>query len=197
MFKPILSIVLVSLILASCGFGPRKTAIYEGYTESGPVNNYSISDIQLRQLDVINAIRAEHGAQPVLLSSQLTASAFTHARDIAAQQRAWNFGSDKSTPQLRGERAGFFGIVTGEVVSESYRGELEVVQSWLNGAISRQVLTDPHATHVGIALFMEGSGKVWWVTDFGESGASQSATQSSESAGAQFSDYALANGYGQ
>lgn len=197
MFKSVLSTLLVSLLIMSCGMGGRKTAIYEGYTESGPINNYSVSDIQLRQLDVINAIRAERGAQPVLLSSELTAAAFTHARDIAAQQRAWNFGSDKSTPQLRGERAGFFGIVTGELVSESYRGELQVVQSWLDGSISRQVLTDPHATHVGIAFFMEGSGKVWWVTDFGESGASQSNSQSTSISGTELTDYAIANGYGQ
>lgn len=170
----ILTTLLIAVVAACGGAGSgSKTDTYEGYSESGPINDYSRSAIQLRQLDLINAVRSERGMQPVQLSAQLTAAGLTHARDIAAQQRAWNYGSDKSTPQSRGQRAGFHGIITGENVSESYRGELQIMQSWLSENLSRSVILDPKATHVGIAYLMEPSGKVWWVQDFGAMGATQ------------------------
>lgn len=168
--------VFVALAIVSCGGGggggTPKTDTYEGYTESGPINNFNRLDVTARQLDMINAIRAENGLNPLQISAELTAASLTHARDIAAQQRAWNYGSDKSTPQTRANRAGFVGIVTGENVSESFRGELAVMQSWLADSFSRNVILDPRATHVGIAFFQEPSGKVWWVEDFGTLGAS-------------------------
>ncbi len=165
----------VAFTLATCGGGggQRQTDTYEGYSESGPINNYSRVEITERQLDMINAVRAENGRRPLQISTELTAAALTHARDIAAQQRAWNYGSDKSTPQTRANRAGYYGIVTGENVSESFRGEIGVMQSWLSESMSRSVILDPRATHVGIAYFQEPSGKVWWVEDFGTTGASQ------------------------
>ena len=69
--------------------------------------------IRLNQLDLVNAVRAQAGAPALTLSAQLTAAADTHARDMAQQLRAWNFGSDRSSPQTRAERAGFTGLITG------------------------------------------------------------------------------------
>ncbi len=175
--KKLVLISLLAATVAACGgsgggSGTAQTPTYEGFEQSGPINNYSITDIQTRQLEVINAVRAENGASPVQLSSQLTDSAITQARDIAAQQRAWNYGSDKSTPQTRAQRAGFSGTVTGENVSETYRGEVDVIQSWLREPMARSVIMNRSATHVGIGYFMERNGKVWWVQDFGAMGVS-------------------------
>lgn len=183
MGKNMKKLVLISLLAASVaacgggggaggGSGRAQTETYEGYEQSGPINNYDITEIQTRQLDMVNAIRAENGAGPVQLSPQLTDASITQARDIAAQQRAWNYGSDKSTPQTRAQRAGFNGVVTGENVSETFRGELDVMQSWLREPMARSVVTNPSATHVGIGYFMERNGKVWWVQDFGAMGVS-------------------------
>lgn len=161
--------VLLALTLTACGGNPfqQRTSVYEGYTPSGPISNFGVAEIQMRQLDVVNAIRMENGLQPVAMSSALTAAAFTHARDMAMQQRSWNFGSDKSTPQDRAARAGFRGTITGENVSETYQGELSIVQGWLSEPISRDVILNKQATHVGIGFFLEDTGKVWWVQDFG------------------------------
>ncbi len=174
--KKLLIAAAMALTIASCGAGGpgttgnSETTAYLGYSESGPINNFDMTQIQARQVEFLNAARIENGLTPLALSPQLTASALTHARDIAAQQRAWNYGSDKSTPQTRANRAGFSGVVTGENVSETYRGELQVIQSWLADPMSRAVILDPNANSVGISYYQERSGKVWWVHDFGAAG---------------------------
>lgn len=174
--KKLLILAFISATIAACGGGvggSDKTETYEGYDVSGAITDYSVTDIQIRQLEMINAVRAENGLNALQLSPQLTDAALTHARDIAQQQRAWNFGSDKSTPQTRAQRKGFSGVVTGENVSESYRGEVEVMQSWLREPMARSVILDREATHVGVAFYMDRSGKVWWVEDFGAIGETQ------------------------
>ena len=170
--KKILSILFAGVLAACTGSG-TNTENYEGYELSGPISSYSTASIQIRQVELINALRAEQGLSPVQLSAQLTAAALTHAKDIARQQRAWNYGSDRSTPQTRGNRAGFVGIITGELVAETYIGELGVLRAWSNDSLGRAQILAPQADKIGVAYFMEASGKVWWVTNFGQTGASQ------------------------
>ena len=104
---------------------------------------------------------------PLTLSSALTAAALTHARDIAVQKRAWNFGSDRSSPQTRAERAGFNGLITGEDVAETFMSNIEIFQVWVSDPRSKQAMIDPTATHMGLGWFQEANGKLWWVMDIG------------------------------
>ncbi len=132
--------------------------------------------IRLNQLDLVNAVRAEAGAPPLTLSEALTASALTHARDIAVQKRAWNFGSDRSSPQTRAERAGFNGLITGEDVAETFMTNIEIFQAWVANPRSRQAMINPTATHMGLGWFQEANGKLWWVMDIGAAAPAQVAT---------------------
>jgi len=141
-------------------------------TEVSAVRQISAAEangIRLNQLDLVNAVRAQSGVPPLTLSSELTAAALTHARDIAVQKRAWNFGSDRSSPQARAERAGFNGLITGEDVAESFMNNVEIFQAWAGDTRSRQAMTDPRATHMGFGWFQEANGKLWWVMDIGAS----------------------------
>jgi len=110
---------------------------------------------------------AEAGVPPLTLSSALTAAALTHARDIAVQKRAWNFGSDRSAPQTRAERAGFSGLITGEDVAETFMSNIEIFQVWVSDSRSKQAMIDPRATHMGLGWYQEANGKLWWVMDIG------------------------------
>ena len=115
----------------------------------------------------MNAVRAQSGVQPLTLSAALTAAASTHARDIAVQRRAWNFGSDRSAPQTRAERAGFSGLITGEDVAETYMSNIEIFQIWAADSRAKQAMIDPRATHMGLGWYQETNGKLWWVMDIG------------------------------
>ncbi len=119
--------------------------------------------IRLNQMDLVNTIRAAQGLQPVTLSPQLTAAAETHARDMAAQLRAWNFGSDRSSPQTRAERAGFTGLITGENVAETFLGPVEMFQFWYADPRAKAAMLNPNATHMSLGWYQEESGKLWWV----------------------------------
>lgn len=159
MFR-IISVLLVSLFMVS-GCIPTETSAVHQIT-AGEANA-----IRLNQLDLVNAVRAQAGVPPLTLSAELTAAALTHARDIAVQRRAWNFGSDRSAPQTRAERAGFSGLITGEDVAETFMSNIEIFQAWAADSRSRQAMIDARATHMGLGWFQEANGKLWWVMDIG------------------------------
>ena len=118
--------------------------------------------VQFAVLDAANALRAARGTAPLALDPSLTAAAATHARDMAAQNRPWHFGSDGSSPPERAARAGYRGAFRGEAISESFESELETLAAWMEDPASREVVLDPQAREMGLAWHQERSGKLWW-----------------------------------
>ena len=158
-------IFLVTSLLFSCV--GSNTDIYYGFTKSGSISNFNIPALRARHLEMLNALRVENGLKTLKLSNELSAAAKTHALDMARQQRAWNYGSDASSPQDRANVSGFRGLILGENVSETYEGEYDVLDVWYKYSISRNVLLDPKATHVGLSWYQDNKGKVWWVQAIG------------------------------
>jgi uncharacterized protein YkwD len=81
---------------------------------------------------------------------------------MSAQNRAWHWGSDGSSPLDRARRAGYFGTVIGENISESYENDVQTLTAWMGTRDTRDVIMDPAATSLGIAWYQEPSGKLWW-----------------------------------
>ncbi len=160
-------IFVTSFILLCIGCVSNNQEIYIGNKDSGRIENFDSEEIRKRHLDYLNALRQERGLTNLQISNSLNSSAATHARDIFKQQRAWNFGSNGSSPQKRAEVSGFKGVITGENVSETYEGEFLVLQVWLKNSLSRSVLLNKEATHLGLGWFQQENGKIWWVQVLG------------------------------
>ena len=160
-------IFVASFILLCIGCISNNEEIYIGNKDSGRIENFDSLEIRKRHLDYLNALRQERGLTNLQISNSLNSSAATHARDIFKQQRAWNFGSDGSSPQKRAEVSGFKGVVTGENVSETYEGEFLVLQVWVKNSFSRSVLLNKEATHLGLGWYQQDNGKIWWVQVLG------------------------------
>ena len=160
-------IFVTSFILLCIGCVSNNKEIYIGKKDSGRIENFDSAEKRKRHLDYLNAIRQERGLTNLQISNSLNSSAATHARDIFKQQRAWNFGSDGSSPQKRAEISGFKGVVTGENVSETYEGEFLVLQVWVKNSFSRSVLLNKEATHLGLGWYQQDNGKIWWVQVLG------------------------------
>ena len=160
-------IFVTSFFLLCIGCVSNNKEIYIGNKDSGRIENFDSVEIRKRHLDYLNAIRQERGLTNLQISNSLNSSAATHARDIFKQQRAWNFGSDGSSPQKRAEISGFKGVVTGENVSETYEGEFLVLKVWVNNSFSRSVLLNKEATHLGLGWYQQDNGKIWWVQVLG------------------------------
>ena len=160
-------IFVTSFILLFIGCVSNNKEIYIGNKDSGRIENFDSVEIRKRHLDYLNAIRQERGLTNLQISNSLNSSAATHARDIFKQQRAWNFGSNGSSPQKRAEVSGFKGVVTGENVSETYEGEFLVLQVWVKNSFSRSVLLNKEATHLGLGWYQQDNGKIWWVQVLG------------------------------
>lgn len=153
------------LALSGCVESPT---VRDPNADAGTISAFQAGPIRLRHTDAINALRLERGLAPLQMSAQLIAAAETHARDMANQQRAWDFGSDGSSPQARAERAGFPGVVRGENVAETFKSDLFVLRAWLDDSQSRQVILDAQATHIGLGWYQEANGKLWWVQVTGQ-----------------------------
>ena len=118
--------------------------------------------IPQRVAEAMNSLRAARGTAPVVLNPALMQAAASHSRDMAAQNRPWHWGSDGSSPLDRGARAGFFGKVLGENISETYETETETLSAWMGLSDTRDVILNPTATEMGFAWYQEPSGKIWW-----------------------------------
>lgn len=146
----------MALLLSACGM-----------PNSGGSGGYRIKPgdtdkIQYRALDSINSQRSLAGLSSLQLNPQLNAAASAHSRDMSAQNRPWHFGSDGSSPLDRVRRAGYFGHMLGENISETYEGEAETLSAWMSQPDTRNVIMDPAARDLGFAWYQESNGKIWW-----------------------------------
>lgn len=157
-----------AMLLSACGGG-----IDVNDTGAGVVSPEELADaaaVKFRHADAVNALRASRGLTQLSFSQALNSASLTHARDMALQQRAWHFGSDRSNPQSRAVRAGFGGRILGENISESFDGDIETLQNWLSRPDAAGVILDPRATALGFGWFQEPTGKMWWVQMIGSTG---------------------------
>ena len=158
-------LLLMGAALAACGRGGAGGDDY-GLVERGR-SVYRIAPgeegrIQFGTLDAINALRSARSLQPLSLDPQLNAAALTHSRDMARQNRPWNFGSDGSSPIDRIRRAGYGGQLVGEAISESFESESETLAAWMDDPSVAAMVLDPAARDMGLGWFQEENGKIWW-----------------------------------
>ena len=140
-----------AVVLAGCDTGGGGRLGPDG-RPLPQVYRLSASDtgrVQIRMQDSLNALRQARGVPPVQLNAQLNASAATHSRDMAVQNRPWHFGSDGSSPVQRAQRVGYTGQLLGELISETYETELETLAGWMETREARAVLLDPRLRITG------------------------------------------------
>lgn len=157
-------LLVASVALSACmsgsgeQLGPDGNPLPKLYT----ISKRDSAEIPGRVLEAVNALRAARGTGPVVLNAQLAAAAEAHSRDMAAQNRAWHWGSDGSSMFDRARNAGFMGKVLGEDISETYETEIETLSAWMALSDTRDVILNPAATQMGFAWHQEKSGKIWW-----------------------------------
>lgn len=157
--------ILGLVVLGACG--PRNLAQMPMPAPMDPAQAMApaVEDnaaIAGRVLQQINTLRGNIGAAALMPNPQLEAAAMAHARDMSAQNRAWHWGSDGSSPLDRARRQGFSGMIIGENISESYENDMQTLAAWMSTRDTRDVIMDPTATQLGFAWFTEPSGKIWW-----------------------------------
>ena len=153
-----------ALFVAGCAiapapeFGPDGRPLPVAYT----ITQREATQIAPRVLGQINQLRAQSGMGPLVLDPALTNAASTHSRDMAAQNRAWHFGSDGSSPPDRARNAGYGGTLIGEAISESYENDIATLNAWMAARDTRDIIMDPNARALGVSWFQEPSRKIWW-----------------------------------
>lgn len=141
---------------------PETAAEPEPLGQGFHINDREAAEIPGRALQQVNMLRANIGQSPLSLSPQLSAAALAHSRDMSAQNRAWHWGSDGSSPLDRVRSQGYFGKLLGENISESYETDIETLNAWMSTRETRDVIMDPAARELGFAWYQEPTGKIWW-----------------------------------
>lgn len=153
-----------ALLVAACAtapqpeLGPDGLPIPVAYT----ITQREAAAIAPRVLGQVNQLRAASGLGPLVIDPMLTNAAMAHSRDMAAQNRAWHFGSDGSSPLDRIRRQGYFGPLIGEAISESYENDTATLGAWMQNRDTRDIIMDPAARGLGISWYQEPSRKIWW-----------------------------------
>ncbi len=178
-----LALVSVLALTACQKPGPQLGPDGQPLPVAYKITNREAAQIPGRVLGQINLLRANVAAPTMIQNPMLDAAAKAHARDMAAQNRAWHFGSDGSSPLDRVRRQGFQGELIGEDISETYENELTTLNAWMQSRDTRDIIMDPRATAMGIGWYQEPSGKVWWVLVTGGAAAAPMAFASGQMAG--------------
>ncbi len=161
--------VLSVLALAACEpAGPQLGPDGKPLPQLYKISARDAEVIPQRVLEAMNSLRAARGTAPVVLNAALSQASSAHARDMASQNRPWHWGSDGSSPLDRAKRAGFFGKVLGENISETYETETETLSAWMALVDTRDVILNPAATQMGFGWYQEPSGKIWWTMVTGQ-----------------------------
>lgn len=159
------SLAVISLLaLAACQpAGPQLGPDGQPIPVAFKITPRYEAEIPGKVLGQVNMLRSNAGLAPAIENPQLKAAATAHARDMSAQNRAWHFGSDGSSPLDRIRRQGYTGHLIGENISETYENEIATLNAWMQSRDTRDVIMDPRATDLAIGWYQEPSGKVWWV----------------------------------
>ena len=147
------TLVLVSVLaLTACN---RQPAVQLGPDGQPLPVAYKITPKEEAQIGPrvggqMNMLRANSGAGPLTENPMLVAAAKAHARDMSAQNRAWHFGSDGSSPLDRIRRQGYMGQLVGENISETYENDVTTLNAWMQVRDTRDVIMDGKATEFGM-----------------------------------------------
>ena len=114
-----------------------------------PQVQHSVKDNDARAF--LNAERASKGLQPVRRSSQLTAAAARHARDMSAGPFFSHASANGDTLVDRVRRQGYGYCLVAENIAQGQASEAEVMAGWMQSQGHRRNILDPGVTEFGLA----------------------------------------------
>jgi uncharacterized protein YkwD len=125
-------------------------------------------------LTLTNALRQQHGCQPLQISPELTSAARGHSQDMADHNYFSHSDGSGHMPAWRAQQAGYPGIAGAENIGAGYVTAEHVVMGWYNETPPndghRRNLLNCSLTDVGIGYAVNPSSDFgsYWTQDFGQ-----------------------------
>lgn len=123
---------------------------------------------QQQMLDQVNAIRAEVGASPLQLCSNLLVSAQQYGERMARYDTYSHTGVDLSSSSERIRQTGYASTWSGENIAAGQRSVSEAVQAWRNSPGHYRNMINPNYIHVGFGYGGSEQASLYsrWVQNF-------------------------------
>jgi uncharacterized protein YkwD len=128
---------------------PTATTAVCNFTSSASYENALIS--------YINQERANQGIAPLTVSSQLTAAARQHSRDMACNDFFNHQGSDGSSPFGRIASSGYNYSAAAENIFAGSVTSQQAFISWMNSPGHRANMLNPVYIHIGVGYIYNAS----------------------------------------
>ncbi|HLZ08059.1 MAG TPA: CAP domain-containing protein [Chloroflexota bacterium] len=136
-----------------------------------PVETVFADDPTSEVVATINGIRVENGLTPLVIQSQLVASAQAYAQAMARGGFFGHVAPNGSTMVTRNEAAGYTGWdFLEENIASGQTSVTDVVNAWLQSPQHRTSLLSPSARDTGVGFaYVPGSRfRYYWVEEFGK-----------------------------
>ncbi|MEA2253740.1 MAG: hypothetical protein QOI62_2820 [Solirubrobacteraceae bacterium] len=150
-------VAAVAAISVSPASASAQTAACAGAQATASAVAPSSVRVALRCL--VNAIRAQHGLEPVTPSSRLNLAAQRHGADMVARRFFDHVSPSGGTLSKRVSRAGYLASASewtlGEDIGWAPEGEATpaaLLDAWMNSAAHRAVILEPVYREVGIGV---------------------------------------------
>lgn len=106
-----------------------------------------------RIVELTNIERSKAGLPPVILNSQLAASAQSHSQDMALQDYFKHTGLDGSTASTRNQAAGYQGFSGWENIGVGYSTPEAAIEGWINSSGHRENILNPNINEIGVGFY--------------------------------------------
>jgi LysM repeat protein len=107
-------------------------------------------------VQLVNAVRANHGLPPYQVNSALTAAAQNHANWMSQTAIYSHTGAGGSTPQSRATAAGYAGFATENIVGGTNMTPRQGVIWWQNSPVHYNTLVSTRYIEVGVGFATNG-----------------------------------------
>ena len=159
-------LVLVSaLAMTACG-GGAATAVPVGGAGTLTVASTGEEAWKMEVLELTNAVRAEHGLQPLILDPVASEAAYEHSWDMHLRGFFDHVNPDGEHPHDRLARHGVEFEISRENLARGHASPQDVVEGWMASPSHRANILYGGWTHIGVAVHSGAANGPWWAQEF-------------------------------
>ena len=142
-----------------------KRHVLGTYSLTKPQDDFELG-ILTELLTLINAERQSHGAQPLVLSAELSVVAYDKASDMAQGGYFSHTSPTYGTPYDMLDAYNIVYKSAGENIAAGHRTVRKVFDEWMNSASHSANILSDEFTHLGIGVAYGGEHGIYWTLVF-------------------------------
>jgi uncharacterized YkwD family protein/spore coat assembly protein SafA len=143
----------------------NPSMIYPGQIINIPAQA-SVKSIELKVVELVNKVRAQHGLQILTNNWQLERVARFKSADMMNKNYFSHTSPTYGSPFTMMENFGIRFSAAGENIAMGQRTPEQVMNDWMNSPGHRANILSPNYNQIGVGLAQDGGGRTYWTQMF-------------------------------